>query len=44
MADEAKFALQSLLVYDGVASSFSVDTRRAIARKLCCLIGVPDVA
>jgi hypothetical protein len=29
MADEAKFALQSLLVYDGVASSFSVDTHRA---------------
>jgi hypothetical protein len=44
MADEAKFALHHLVVNDGVVSSWSADSRRAIARESGCQIGFPKVA
>jgi hypothetical protein len=44
MADEAKFALRCVLIDRGVVSSWSADSRRAIAHKSVCQIGFPNVA
>jgi hypothetical protein len=44
MADEAKFALHSLVVNHGVVSSWSADSRRAIAHESGYPIGFPNVA
>jgi hypothetical protein len=44
MAGEAKFALHGLLVDRGVASSWSADSRQAIAHESSSPISFPNVA
>jgi hypothetical protein len=44
MADEAKFALHSVLIDHGVLASWSADSQRAIAHESGCHIGFPNVA
>ena len=44
MADLAKFALHRLLVDPGLVSSWSADSRRAIAHVSGSPIGFPNVA
>jgi hypothetical protein len=43
-ADDARFALQSLRVDDGIVSSWSAHSRRAIAREPASPMGFPNVA
>jgi hypothetical protein len=44
MADEARFTLHNLLVDHGVVSSWTADSRRAIAHESGSSFGFPNVA
>jgi hypothetical protein len=44
MADDANFTFHSVLVDHGVVSSWTADTRRAIAHESGFPIGFPSVA